>query len=122
MEIVEYISRYNYDGHITEIKDLYRTRRNTMLKAMESEFPANVKWTKPKGGMFIWVTLEESVNATNIFNKALEEKVAFIPGDSFFPDGNVSNCFRLNYVTMDENRIVEGIKRLGQVLKKEVNE
>jgi 2-aminoadipate transaminase len=117
MEIVEYVSRYNYDHHIMAIRDLYRARRDTMLKTMAAEFPDSIHWTKPQGGMFIWVTLSETMNATDVFNKALEQKVAFVPGDSFFPDGNISNCFRLNYVTMDENRIIEGIKRLGQVLK-----
>ena len=88
-----------------------------MMKAMEEEFPKEVKFTYPKGGLFTWVVLPEHMNAREIAVKALEQNVAFVPGGSFFPNGGHENTFRANYSNMDEERIVEGIKRLGKVLK-----
>lgn len=89
-----------------------------MIDSIEKYFPAEVKYTRPKGGLFLWVELAKNLDATKILEEALKQKVAFVPGGSFFANGENENYFRLNYSNMSEELIVEGIKRLGKVLKK----
>lgn len=83
---------------------------------MDRYFPDTVKYTKPHGGMFLWVTLPEGVSAMKLFPKALEKKVAFVPGDPFYINGKDANTLRLNYTNADCETIEEGIRRLGNVL------
>lgn len=104
--------------HIEKIIAVYRKRRDIMLKSIKTYFPEEAKCTHPNGGLFAWVELKENLNAREIFKDAIEQNVAFVPGGSFFPNGGHENYFRLNYSTMPEDKIVEGIKRLGNVLKK----
>jgi DNA-binding transcriptional MocR family regulator len=117
MEIAKFLEMYDIEEHIEKLKVVYKKRRDLMMKAMEEEFPKEVKFTYPKGGLFTWVVLPEHMNAREIAVKALEQNVAFVPGGSFFPNGGHENTFRANYSNMNEERIVEGIKRLGKVLK-----
>ena len=93
-----------------------------MLQTMEECFPKSCTWTHPEGGLFTWVVLPEGVNAKDIAPKCLEQNVAFVPGGSFFPNGGKDNHFRLNYSNATEERIVEGIKRMGAVLKAALGE
>ena len=88
-----------------------------MMKTIEEEFPKEATFTYPEGGLFTWVVLPEYMNARELAVKALEQNVAYVPGGSFYPNGGNENTFRLNYSNMDNERIVEGIKRLGKVLK-----
>lgn len=104
--------------HIQQIRVTYKERRDVMLKALEEYMPEGVQWTRPKGGLFLWVTLPESVNTIEIFPAAVKEKVAFVPGDSFHPLGGGENTMRLNFSCMKPELIVEGIKRLSEVVKK----
>lgn len=117
MEAAKFFELYNIDEHIQNIIDLYRVRRDLMMKTIEEEFPEGVSYTYPEGGLFTWVVLPEYMNARELALKALEQKVAYVPGGSFYPNGGNENTFRLNYSNMDEERIVEGIKRLGKVIK-----
>lgn len=117
METALFMERYNLDNHIEKIKSVYEKRRDLMIKTMEEEFPDNCTFTYPQGGLFIWVTLEEGQDAAEILEIALKDKVAFVPGGSFFPNGGHPNHFRLNYSCSSEEQITEGIKRLGKVLK-----
>jgi 2-aminoadipate transaminase len=91
-----------------------------MLTAMSRTFPAGVYWTKPAGGLFIWVTLPSYIAATPLLEKALERKVAFVPGDSFYPDGTQANTFRLNFSNALPRQIETGIGRLGELLTEEM--
>lgn len=116
-EIVTFMEMYDLDEHIKKIIAVYSKRRDLMVKTMEKEFPKNVKFTYPNGGLFTWVELPEGVDAAVVMEKALKEKVAFVPGGSFYPNGGNENHFRLNYSNMPEDKIVEGITRLGKVLK-----
>ena len=116
-EVATFIEMYDLDEHIKKIIAVYRKRRDLMIQTMEKEFPKNVKFTYPNGGLFTWVELPEGVDAADVMDKALEEKVAFVPGGSFYPNGGNENHFRLNYSNMPEDKIVEGITRLGKVLK-----
>lgn len=122
MEVNKFIEEYDLDAHVENIKACYVKRRDLMLKTMEEEFPECVKFTHPQGGLFTWVVLPENVKAAEMATKCLEKNVAYVPGDSFFPNGGVYNCCRLNYSNMPEDKIVEGIKRMGQVLREELGE
>lgn len=114
--IHDYLINNAYQQHVDKIIDLYRTQANAMLDAMAKYFPPAIKYTKPDGGMFIWVTLEEGLSALKLFDKAMEAKVAFVPGDPFYTDKTHVNTFRLNYTNSSPAVIEEGIKRLGKIL------
>lgn len=114
--IWDYLEHNDLDAHIKSISALYQKQAQTMLDAMEKYFPASVTYTRPKGGMFLWVTLPEGVGALDIFPKALEKGVAFVPGDPFYVGGHNVNTMRLNYTNADPDVIVEGIRRLGELL------
>ncbi|MGB7605757.1 MAG: PLP-dependent aminotransferase family protein [Lutisporaceae bacterium] len=116
-DINKFLDMYDLDKHVENLIKVYRKRRDLMLETMEKEFPVGVTFTRPQGGLFTWVTFPEHLDAADIMKKSLEEKVAFVPGQSFFPNGQYKNHGRFNYSNMPEDKIVEGIKRLGKVLK-----
>lgn len=113
-----FMKTYNLNEHINEIKKVYGKRRTLMLQSIDEYFPKEVKHTNPYGGLFAWVELREGLSSKKILEEALKEKVAYVPGGSFFPNSARDNYFRLNYSCMSEDKIVEGIKRLGKVLYK----
>ena len=117
MEIEKYLELYDIDAHIEKIRAVYKTRRDLMVKMMELEFPDGITFTRPQGGLFAWAELPKNVNARDVLEKSLKENVAFVPGGSFFPNGGMENTLRLNFSNMPEERIVEGIRRLGRVLR-----
>ena len=120
MEINKFMEMYDLDEHVEKIKECYVKRRDVMLKAMKEEFPESVEFTYPQGGLFTWVTFPESIDTGEMANKCLEQNVAYVPGASFYPNGGVFNTCRLNYSNMPEDKIVEGIKRMGKVLREEL--
>ncbi len=120
-EIEKYMELYDLDGNIEKIRKVYKKRRDVMLAAMEKEFPEGVKFTYPLGGLFTWVELPCHMDARELLVKSLENNVAFVPGGSFFPNGGRENTLRLNYSNMPEERIVEGIRRLGKVIREFMN-
>jgi 2-aminoadipate transaminase len=105
------------DQHIKIIRATYRERRDAMLHAMDRHFPDGVTWTKPKGGLFLWVTLPPDLDAAAVLKAAVSQKVAFVPGAPFFSDGTGHNTARLNFSYSKPELIEEGIRRLGGVLK-----
>ncbi|KUJ77496.1 PLP-dependent aminotransferase family protein [Ruegeria profundi] len=112
------VARACFDTHIPKLRRVYGARRDTMLGALQRHMPDGVEWTRPEGGMFIWVTLPKGVNGADLLEKALETvKVAFVPGQAFFPDATGSNTIRLSFSNSDEDTIREGIRRLGDVLR-----
>lgn len=115
--IADYLENNDLDAHLAKIRDLYRTQAQAMVSAMEEFFPPNVSYTRPDGGMFLWVTLPQGMSALELFPRVLEEKVAFVPGDPFFVDERNVNALRLNYTNADCATIREGIRRLGAVLQ-----
>ena len=117
METAKFLDLYNLDEHVEKIKAVYVKRRDCMLKAMEDYFPEGVTWTHPDGGLFTWVTLPDYMNAKELAPQCLEKKVAYVPGGGFFPNGGHDNTLRLNYSCMPEEKITEGIKRIGEVIK-----
>ena len=116
-EVSKFIDLYDLDKHVEKIKEVYERRRDLMLETMKSEFPEGIEYTHPEGGLFTWVELPSHLDSRVIMQDCLKNNVAYVPGGSFFPNGGKENCFRLNYSNMPDDRIVEGIKRLGEVLK-----
>ena len=107
-------------SHVKTIREVYRERREAMLAAMERHFPPGVTWTRPQGGLFLWVQVPEHIDTTEFLNLALQEKVAFVPGRAFYPDDDGQNAMRLTFATADPERIEEGIKRLERALTREL--
>lgn len=120
--VAKFLEDYDIEAHIDKIKEVYKRRKDLMLNTMKEEFPEGVKVTDPEGGLFTWVVLPEHINARELSMKALEKNVAYVPGGSFFPNGGNENTFRVNYSNMEDERIVEGVKRLGQVLREALEE
>lgn len=116
-ETALYMKMYDLKENVNKITAVYKKRRDLMLKAIQEEFPSNCSFTHPNGGLFLWVTLPENLDASDVLKKAMEMRVGFVPGIAFYPNGNCRNNFRLNFSSMKDDQIVEGIKRLGEVLK-----
>jgi len=107
-------------AHAKEIRKVYGERRRLMTTQMEKHFPKEVTWTKPEGGLFLWVQVPEHVNTMELLETAVENKVAYVPGTVFYPDETGHNTLRLNFSNAMPDRIVEGIERLGKVLKEAI--
>jgi 2-aminoadipate transaminase len=108
-------------GHLADLRQAYKQRRDTMLAALDRYFPEDAFWTRPKSGMFVWVELPGEVNTADLLWQAVEEEqVAFVPGTAFCAVGTppASNCLRLNFSNCSPENIEEGIRRLGRILKK----
>jgi 2-aminoadipate transaminase len=104
------------DTHVRRIRTVYRERRDAMLRALAYHCPPGVRWTRPQGGLFLWATLPEGLDANLLLAEALKEKVAFVPGGSFHPAGGGESTLRLNFSYAKPEVIEEGIYRLGRVL------
>ena len=115
--ILQYLKDNDIDAHIEKIRAAYGSQRDAMIEAIEEHFPDEALFTRPEGGMFLWVTLPEGLSAMEVFKRAIARKVAFVPGDPFYVNRKDVNAFRLNYSCVDEETIRTGIKRLGGVLK-----
>lgn len=113
----DYVIHNEIHEHIQNIRYLYKEQCETMIHAMETYFPKEVTFTRPKGGMFIWATLSEGQSSKELFEKAILEKVAFVPGDPFYTDGRTANTLRLNYTNASKEMIEEGIKRLAKLIE-----
>jgi 2-aminoadipate transaminase len=107
--------------HIAKIVALYRAKRDRMLAAMERAFSSEVRWNRPSGGMFIWVELPAGMDALEMFTRAVERNVAYVVGTPFFPNGGGRNTFRLNFSFASDDEIDEGIRRLGAVIREEID-
>ena len=105
------------DQHIPTIRKLYGDQCQVMLDAMAEHFPASVSWTRPEGGMFIWVTLPKSIDAMKLLDQSLAARVAFVPGAPFYANEPATNTLRLSFVTVPPERIREGIAILGKLIK-----
>jgi 2-aminoadipate transaminase len=108
------------DEHVRLIRKVYKERRDVMLAAMDRYFPAGVEWTHPEGGLFLWGVLPEYLNSADVLKTAIERKVAFVPGDSFYAYGGGKNTMRLNFSNATPEKIVEGVARLGQAISEQI--
>lgn len=115
MLLYQYLNDFDIDKHIEKIIKAYGHQGRTMIKAIQEYFPPDIKSTKPKGGMFLWVKLPDHISAFELFEKSLKKKVAFVPGDPFYIDKRkYYSTFRLNFSCSDESTINEGITRIGE--------
>ncbi len=115
--IADFMEKYDYDGHIQMIRDLYRHKSGLMLDEIRKGFPKSVKYTVPQGGLFLWCTLPEGADMLKFVQFAKEKGVAIVPGIAFnVVEGSPSQCFRLNYSTPTDEKLVAGTKLLGEAL------
>lgn len=109
------------DDQVAKITKAYRTRRDLLLAALERHMPQGVRWTRPEGGMFVWVTLPAGINASSLLATSLETaKVAFVPGQAFFADGSNANTMRLSFSCANPEMIEVGMARLGALVSAEI--
>ncbi len=116
MQVARYLAENDLDQDIARLIPVYRERRDAMLEALEKEMPDGVRFTRPTGGLFLWVELPVGVSARTLLDECLRHNVAFVPGGAFFPNGGHEETFRLNYSNMPVDRIREGIRRLASAL------
>jgi 2-aminoadipate transaminase len=105
------------EHHVPTIRTIYRERRDTMLRALAAHMPPEVRWITPDGGMFVWVMLPAQTNSTSLFHAAIENDVAFVPGEAFYANGGGTNTLRLNFSLPTPAQIEEGIARLGRAMR-----
>ncbi len=118
--VVEFVSRGCLEPHLRALNAANRARRDAVCAALERELGGRATWTVPDGGIFIWVTLPEGQDAAQLLSAAFEQKVAYIPGANFSPEGLGPNTLRLNYSNNTPERIAEGVRRLGEVVRRSV--
>ncbi len=119
----EFLKNWSLEEHIEKIKERYSKKMNLMLEVLEAYMPKHpeLEWTKPEGGLFLWLSMPHQTDTYEMFKKAVEEeKVAFIPGFAFYYDGSVKNKMRLNFSYSTPGQIEVGIKRLGRIAEKEI--
>ena len=116
--VYDYLMNHELNEHIGKIKALYKEQSDAMLQAMKDFFPDTVTYTMPKGGMFVWGSLPEGESSLELFDRAMKEKVAFVPGNPFYVDDQKPvPTFRLNYTNSEPEVIREGIRRLGKLME-----
>jgi len=117
-----YIKDYGMEDHLRILRERYRAKRDAMIAALEKYMPTKegITWTRPDGGLFLWVRLPEEVDTEEMFPRALEHNVAYIVGSAFYVDGGGKNTMRLSFSVNSEDEIEEGIKRLCQVVREEL--
>jgi 2-aminoadipate transaminase len=114
--IYQHLKDNDLDQHISFIRATYKKQRDLMVQMLEEYCPSEVQFTRPEGGMFLWLTLPEGVSALELLDETIEEKVAFVPGNAFYTDGSGGNTLRLNFSNSDEVKIEKGIKLLGKAI------
>src|SRR5262249_39492718 len=119
--VARLLKTFDYDGHIANLCAVYGERCMMMRQAIEAHFPAETKWTRPEGGLFLWVELPEQIKAQEVFAEALEAKVAFVTGDAFFAGAPRHHFIRLNFSNQKPEMIEEGIGRIAKVLKRRLS-
>lgn len=121
--LFDFLSKNDLNKHIEKITEVYGRQGLAMIESMKRHFPENVEYTIPEGGMFLWVTLPKGISAMELFQKAVQEDVAFVPGDPFYVNTDETiNTLRLNFSCADEETIEIGIKKLGETIKEYIKE
>jgi 2-aminoadipate transaminase len=107
------------ERHLARVRTTYRARRDAMIAALEREMPSHVGWTVPDGGMFLWATVGAGIDTEELFERAVQDEVVFVPGRPFYPNKDRGDGMRLNFSAMPEERIAEGIARLARAVRQE---
>jgi 2-aminoadipate transaminase len=118
--VAAYFAETDWREYVDSLIRIYRVRRDTMLEALAEHFPREATWTRPEGGMFIWATLPDYLDTTDLLARALRENVAFVPGRAAYLDGRGGSSMRLNFSGVSEDDIREGIRRIGKVVQEQV--
>jgi 2-aminoadipate transaminase len=116
--IHQYLTDYDIENHLVRLRKVYNSQKNAMIDSIQKYFPEEVKFTRPEGGMFLWVTMPIDISSRDLLQMVMEDKVAFVPGDTFYVDGKGLNTMRLNYSNSPEDKIEKGIKIMGDAMKK----
>lgn len=117
-----YLETHDLEQDLMNKRAVYKQRRNAMVRALEREMPPGVSFTRPRGGLFLWVEMPEEIDARQLLQRCLDRGVAFVPGVTFFPSNEKPNTMRLNYSNMPEERIEEGVRRLGAEIRSMMSE
>jgi 2-aminoadipate transaminase len=118
--VAAYFESGRWQDYVHSLKEIYRRRRDVMLDSLAECLGPESSWTHPQGGLFIWVTLPDYIDTTDLLARALDEHVAFVPGRSAFLDGRGANAMRLNFSGVGEAEIREGVRRIGEVVREQV--
>jgi 2-aminoadipate transaminase len=118
--VSEYFAYGDWQPYVAELCDLYHRRRDVILDALAEHLPAAATWTRPQGGLFIWVTLPDFIGTTDLLARALAENVAFVPGEAAFADGRGRHSMRLNFSSSGDDDIREGVRRIGKIVAEQV--
>ena len=118
--VTAYFQTGHWERYMEELRTLYRRRRDVMLEALEAHFPPEATWTRPQGGLFVWATLPDFLDTTDLLALALSRNVAFVPGRAAYLDGRGGSAMRLNFSGSSEEEIREGIRRIGDLVREQV--
>jgi 2-aminoadipate transaminase len=118
--VAAYFDSGPWEDYLGSLREIYRRRRDVMLDTMAEHFPREATWTQPQGGLFIWATLPDYIDTTDLLARALQENVAFVPGRAAYLDGRGGSSMRLNFSGVTEDEIREGVRRIGEVIREQV--
>jgi 2-aminoadipate transaminase len=118
--VAAYFASGDWRPYVASLREIYHRRRDVILDALAEHLPAAASWTHPQGGLFIWVTLPDYINTTDLLARALAENVAFVPGEAAFADGRGHASMRLNFSSSTEEEIREGVRRIGKIVAGQV--
>jgi len=118
--VAAYFAEGRWEPYLESLRDLYRSRRDVLLEALREHFPAGATWTQPEGGLFVWATLPEGLDTTDLLARALQRNVAFVPGRGAYLDGRGATSMRLNFSGVGEHDIREGVRRIGEVVAEQL--
>jgi 2-aminoadipate transaminase len=116
-----YFREVRWRDYVDSLTQIYRDRRDTMLDSLAEHFPPQAEWTRPGGGLFIWATLPDFIDTTDLLARCLRDNVAFVPGEQAYMDGRGRNSMRLNFSISDKETIQEGVRRIGAVVEELVS-
>jgi len=118
--VAAYFAGGDWREYVATAREAYRSRRDAMLDALAELMPPEAHWTHPRGGLFVWLTLPEFIDTTDLLARAVRENVAFVPGEGAYDDGRGHNAMRLNFSSVSEDRIREGIRRIAKIVEEQL--
>jgi 2-aminoadipate transaminase len=118
--VAAYFAHRDWRTYLTQLRTIYRRRRDVMLAALQEFLPAEAEWTRPEGGLFIWATLPDYIDTTDLLALGLSRNVAFVPGRAAYLDGRGGSSMRLNFSGVDDDAIREGVRRIGEIVPEQV--